>query len=262
MSVDIDVLVSAIEEFAPPGLAYEWDNTGLLLRCADKVSRALVTLDVTGNVIDEAEKKGCDIIFSHHPLIFQPIRKLSFSKTPDSLIMRLMQKGISLYSAHTSFDKAAGGMGDVLAKKLELKRIEAVPYKGDDLMRTGFLKKPLSREQLIDYVKRAFEIKYLQASLNSIGLIEKVAVVGGSGGDFIEAAIESGAQAFITGEAKYGCFLEADEMGLLLLAAGHFETECIFIEEAFMSLQSRLNELQLNLDLIKAESAHAPYECV
>lgn len=262
MSVSLDEFIKAVEFIAPPELAYEWDNTGLALRCSDKINRVLVTLDVTGEAIDEAEEKRCDMILSHHPLIFEPLKSLTYNKIPDALIMRLIKKGISLYCAHTSFDKAVGGMGEVLAKKLGLQRIESVSYKGDDLMRTGFLKEPLTRAQLIDHIKSVFGINLVQASRKCKEPVQKVALVGGSGGDFIEPAFGSGAQAFITGEVKYGHFLKAEELGLLIIAAGHFETERVFIEEAFMSLQSRLYELQLNLDLIKAESAHAPAESV
>lgn len=261
MTVALDDFVRAVEYIAPPELAYEWDNTGLLLRCSNEISSALITLDVTGEAVDEAEDKGCDMILSHHPLIFDPVKSLSCLRATDAVLMRLIKNGISLYSAHTSFDRAKGGMGDSLAKKLGLKNVEAFEYCGDDVIRTGYLERPMTREKLIDHVKASLGTDWVHASNDCREPIDKIAVVGGSAGEFVEAAEKAGAKALITGEAKHHHFIGANERKILLIAAGHHETERLFIDEAFMSLQSRLNELQLNVNLYKAESARAPFEC-
>ena len=262
MSIALDDFVRAVETIAPKSLAYEWDNTGTLLRFADQISSVLITLDVTGAVIDEAEKLGCDMILSHHPLLFEPIKSLGCNKASEALLMRLVKSGISLYSAHTSFDRAKGGMGDILAKKLKLEKIETVPDLGEDLMRTGYLIEPLNKDQFVTYVKSALGVEIVHVSLKCADIVDKVAVIGGSGGDFIEAAKMEGAKALVTGEAKLHHFIEADETLVFLIAAGHYETERYFIEEVFISLQSHLNELQSNLRLFKAESANAPYEYI
>lgn len=262
MPVALDDFVRVVEDIAPPGLAYEWDNTGLLLRCAKDINRVLITLDVTSEAVDEAEEMGCDMILSHHPLIFEPIKSLSSLKSTDALLMRLIRRRISLYSAHTSFDRAKGGMGDSLAKRLELKNVEAFDYCGDDLMRTGYLKEPMTRRQLLEHVKTSLDTGWVHASNKCQEPMDKIAVVGGSAGEFLEAAERAGAKALITGEAKHHQFIEANELNVLLITAGHHETERIFIDEVFMSLQSRLNELQLSLEFYKAKSTRAPFECI
>lgn len=262
MSAAMNDIVKAIETIAPPELAYEWDNTGLLLRCGDDVNRVLITLDVTDAVVGEAENRRCDMILSHHPLLFEAVKRFDCRRTKDAVLIRLIRSGISLYSAHTSFDRASGGINDALAERLGLGGVEVLPGFGEGLVRTGRFEKPLDIEEVTNRVKRALGIAALKVSQTDIAAIERVAVVGGSGGDFIAAAKKAGAQALITGEAKHHHFLDAQAQGVLLVEAGHFDTERCFVEQVFMSLQSRLDELQLNVELLKANSVQSPYKYI
>ena len=234
------------------------DNTGLILRCGDSIKRVLITLDVTSGTIDEAKELGCDMILSHHPAFFKPVRALDFHNASDAIVMKMIKEGISLYAAHTSFDRANGGMGDVLASKLKLKNIETVAGCGEYVMKTGYLKRPLSSDALVIYIKEMLEINSAQISYGGTEIIEKLAIVGGSGGDFINAAKKSGAKALLTGEAKHHHYIEAAELGILLITAGHYETERYFTEKVFMSLQSCVNELQLSVELIKTRCGKSP----
>jgi dinuclear metal center YbgI/SA1388 family protein len=261
MPAALNDIVNAIENIAPLCLAYDWDNSGLLLRCSDEVKRILVTLDVTDATAREVEEKKCDMILSHHPLIFDAIKRFDFRKTTDAVLIRLIKSGISLYSAHTSFDRASGGINDSLAKILSLKDVEILPG-GEELVRIGNLEKPLDANSLIGRVKQALGVNTIKASITEIGAIERVAVVGGSGGSFIEEAKKAGAQTLITGEAKHHHFIDAQSQSILLIEAGHFDTERCFVDEVFMSLQSRLNELQLSVELFKADSVQSPYKYI
>lgn len=259
MAASIDDFVMAADAAAPLSLAYEWDNSGLLLRCSNEVSRVLISLDVTGDIIDEAVSLGCDMILSHHPLIFEPVKSLSISRASDAALMRLIREGISLYAAHTSFDRAVGGMGDALASALGLIKPETAD-EGEGLLRVGRLEKTLSKGEFIEYVKQKLGVRAVCASRSDSDTVGRVAVAGGSGGAFIEAAKLAGADALVTGEAKHHHFIEAGSQGVLLVAAGHYETESCFAAQVFMSLQSSLNELQLNVELLTANSARSPYE--
>lgn len=260
MSVAIDDFVGIIETVAPLELACDWDNSGLLLRCNDKISRVLITLDVTHAAIDEAIENGCDMILAHHPVIFEPINSISCEDTGGSLLIRLIKKGISFYAAHTSYDIVKGGINDILCKKLGLTGVKVVSADKIDFLRTGYLKDACDKEKLVNHVKQTFGIKALKISDINCGIIDKVAVVGGSGGDFIIAAKKAGAKALITGEAKHHHYIEAEAQGLLLIEAGHFNTERYFSEEIFLSLQSCLNDVQLPLDLRISKFEKAPYE--
>ncbi len=259
MPLAMDEFVRIVENIAPRELAYDWDNSGLLLRCGDTVSNVLIALDATLTVAEEAERNGCDLILVHHPLIFSPVKALSCHKPQDAVLMKLIRSKISLYAAHTTFDRADGGINDVLAGILGLKDTKVIPGAGESLMRIGDLPQTLEKDALLARVKSALSVKSLRVSQTACLNISRVAVVGGSGGDFIAAAKEQGAQALVTGEAKHHHFIEAAAYGILLIEAGHYDTECAFADAIYISLQSRLNEVQLDLGLKKAENEKAPY---
>jgi dinuclear metal center YbgI/SA1388 family protein len=173
--------------------------------------------------------------------------------------MSLIKNGISVYCAHTSYDKAVGGINDILASKLGLSNVKIIGGDGEDLMRVGELAKSCSPAQLCELVKTAVGTAHLKVSDTKIDAIEKVAVVGGSGGDLLQAAKNAGAQALVTGEAKHHHHLAAKGSGILLIEAGHFETEKFFVDEIFTGLQARVNEVQLLLGLKMAEQGSTPY---
>lgn len=259
MSVAMDEFVRIVEDIAPSELAYDWDNSGLLLRCGDTVGNVLIALDATSAVAEEAKRKGCDMILVHHPLIFSPVKSLSCHKPQDAVLMKLIRSGISLYAAHTAFDRADGGINDVLAANLGLGNVKTIQGTGESLMRVGELPQTLERNAFLSHVKAALGVESVRVSRTACERISRVAVVGGSGGDFAAAAKEQGAQALVTGEAKHHHFIEAAAYGILLIEAGHYHTEYAFVDAIYMSLQSRLNEVQLDLGLKKAENDKAPY---
>lgn len=255
MSASIDDFVSAIEYVAPPQLAESWDNTGLLLRCGDTVSKALIALDVTEDVANEAIESGCDFILAHHPLIFEPVSYLDCRRPNHDIAMRLIREGISLYAAHTSFDQANGGINDALAEKIGLCDVT-----GYGFMRVGRTKKPYGKDEFLSIVKNALDVKTLCVSKTQCGQISRAAVAGGSGGGLTAEAKIAGAQVLLTGEAKHSQFIEACALGVLLVAAGHYHTECQFADRIFIGLQARLDEVQLDLALEKSKRCGAPYE--
>jgi dinuclear metal center YbgI/SA1388 family protein len=258
MAVTMDEFVRFVEEIAPRSLAYDWDNTGLLLRCGDTVSSVLVCLDATQAVADEAATFNCDMILAHHPLLFSPVKSLDFAHATQGVLMSLVRNGISLYAAHTSFDRAQGGINDALAEMLGLADVKTAGEEG--LMRIGALPKPCTKETLIQRVKQSLGISHVRASSGFEGRVSCVAVVGGSGGEYAAEAQRAGAQALVTGEVKHHHWLEAEATGLMLIEAGHFDTERCFVDAIFGRLQSRVNALQLQLGLKKAECMQAPCE--
>lgn len=259
MAVTMDEFVRLVEKAAPPELACSWDNSGLLLRCSETVDRVLIALDATMAVADEAISGGFNMVLAHHPTIFSPVKVLDHRKPADAVIMKLVRNGISLYAAHTTFDKAPGGINDMLANKLGLKDVRIAPGPDEGLMRVGQLNQAMSREAFLALVKRALDTGALHVSDWTGGSVRAVGVLGGSGGDFVAAAKAAGADALVTGEAKHHHFIEAKAIGVLLVEAGHFATEHGFADEIFMSLQASLNELQLHLGLKKAKCDKAPY---
>ncbi len=262
MAVTMDEFVRLVEGLAPPELACGWDNSGLLLRCGETVNRVLIALDATMAVADEAAVGGYDMLLVHHPTLFSPVKALDHRQPTDAVIMKLIRSGISLYAAHTTYDKAHGGINDVLAQKLGLADIRVASGPDEGMMRVGELAQPLDRNAFLERVKRALGENAVRASGWAGRQVRTVAVLGGSGGDFAAAAKLAGADALVTGEAKHHQFLEAAALGLLLVEAGHYATEHGFVDGIFMSLQSRLNEVQLLLDLKMADYETVPYEIV
>jgi dinuclear metal center YbgI/SA1388 family protein len=220
----------------------------------------LICLDVTQEVADEAAESGCDMILAHHPLLFSAVKSLDFADATQGVLMRLIKNGISVYAAHTSFDRATGGINDTLAELLGLEDVKA--YGEEALMRVGALPQPLNEVALITRVKQLLGISHVRASHSFEGLVSHVALVGGSGGEYAAQAQRAGAQALVTGEAKHHHWLEAESLGVLLIEAGHYDTECCFVDAIFGRLQSRANALQLQLGFKKAECMQASYQTV
>ncbi len=262
MSAAIKEVVSIIESIAPLRDAYEWDNSGLQIKCAERVNNMLITLDVTPQTVAEAKENGCDMILSHHPLIFDEMKSVDIDAYTDSIVMQLIKNDISLYCAHTSFDRAQGGLNDELAQSLGLLDIETIQEQGEGVLRIGRLEKFLSAAELADRVKETLLCSHVCLTDVDPGKIEMVGVVGGSGGDFAAAAKVHGAQALITGEAKHSHHLEAKGLGILIVEAGHYDTEKLFSKVLLSGLQLRIDEVQLHLGLKLSKQSGAPYNVV
>lgn len=172
-------------------LAEKWDNVGLMLgNYNDEVNKVLVCLDVTTDVVDEAIKNGINLIVSHHPLIFKPLKSLNFTDDFKSNIIRnLIQNNISVISFHTNLDSASLGLNDFLAKKLKLEEINVLFEHELDhnsgLGRFGKLSKEMDLEEFIKYLKDQFKLETVSAVIGNNKKIHSVAILGGSGADFI-----------------------------------------------------------------------------
>lgn len=132
-------IMGLMEQLAPQRLAENWDNIGLLAGSANKpVKKILVTLDVTGSVVDEAVRKQADLIISHHPVIFKPIKAVNDESWATSVVMGLLRSDIPVFCAHTNLDKADGGMDDALAERLGLVDVKPLTYAENDPSRPLF----------------------------------------------------------------------------------------------------------------------------
>ena len=209
-------IASFVEALAPAERAESWDNVGVLVRCGEGVSGVLCALDVTADTVEEALAAGCNVILSHHPVIFHPLRSLEQNSVP----ARLMRAGISAVCAHTNLDAAPGGVNDVLARALGLRGTQ--PFAGG-LGRLGTLPRAKAPAQ---FAAEAAGALGARVKLADAGLpVQTVAVVSGSGGSFVPQALEACADCLVTGEAGHHDALDALAGGLTLIAAGHFSTE-------------------------------------
>lgn len=222
-----------IDSFAPFSSAEKWDNTGLLVGdMNDTVTKAVVCLDVTEKEIAYALENGAQLIISHHPVIFSPCKNV----LAGSVVHSAVSHGLNIISAHTNLDKAADGVNDALCKLLFDSFTKEDVSIAEGFLNTAVLQEPVSAGSLASHLKNRLSagVSYCDGGRT----IKKVAVCSGSGADFIEAALNLGCDAFVTGEASYHKFLDARQSGISLFAAGHFETEIPVVN----ALVKKLNE--------------------
>ena len=209
-----------INERAPFETQVAYDNSGLLVgHPNNEVTGIHFALDVTNNVIDEAIAHGANLIVTHHPMMFSPIKRLVETDYQARLLCRLIREGISLISAHTNLDQAAGGINDVLAQRIGLTDIQ-----GEGFVRVGTLPSPMTAGELAASISAALG-DVVRVMGDASAQVEMVGMCSGSGADEWPAAAAMGAQAFLTGEAKHHIALEAADRGVVLLEAGHHATE-------------------------------------
>jgi dinuclear metal center YbgI/SA1388 family protein len=261
MSVKTKKLIAAIEDFAPLKLQEKWDNSGWQINpVREETERILVALEIINPVIEEAKRLKADFILTHHPLLFVPVKRIDYGDITGGYVASLISAGIGVYSAHTSFDVAPGGMNDSLAELIGLVNVVPFPSIGEmvamgllpgdggnglktQIARAGEFETPMTFKDVCRRVERVLDMK---DRLKTVGdpdtLIEKVALCGGGGGDLIEAAIRSDCGLYITSDVKHHQAQWAKEQGLCLIDGGHDGTEKHFIAVAAKNLREALGE--------------------
>ena len=225
--MNVKQLYDVLNEKIPPSLSCSWDNDGLMC-CPDperEVSRVLIALDVTGEVVDEAIDGGFDLVMSHHPLRFHPLRSLTTDSGVGAKLINLVRAGVSVMSFHTRLDAVADGVNDQLAEALGLIDVEVFEDgDGTPLGRIGYLPEDMEVCELATRIKSALATPAVMVS-GCGKRADRVAVVGGEGKSFIGAAKAAGADTFVSGRLGYNNMVEAEELGINLIEAGHFFTE-------------------------------------
>ena len=217
-------LYEILNQKFPTSLSCAWDNDGLMC-CPDgthDVRRVLLTLDVTAEAVKRAIATECDLVLSHHPLIFKGVKALDGEDPVSAKAIELIRHGISVMSFHTRLDAAEGGVNDVLAALLGLSDI--TPFGEEAIGRVGSLSEETTAEDFARKVKEALCAPVVQLADAKIP-VRRVAVLGGSGGDDVEAAKAAGADTYVSGEPKYHQLTDAPEEKINLITAGHFHTE-------------------------------------
>jgi dinuclear metal center protein, YbgI family len=258
--IDAKKFQQIVEEIAPLNYQYEWDNSGWNIFCHDEIERVITCLDVTDQIVEEAVEKGCDTILSHHPMIFHAVKKILKDDPVTGIVLNAVKNNINVYCAHTSCDCSPVGLNLELAKMVGLHNPKLFIKEGEGygIGFIGELEKPMPSRQYAEFLKEKLDVRSLKFTDFS-ETICKVAAVGGAAGEFFKEAYEMGAQALIVGEAKYNEFLDAKRLGIMLIEAGHFETEVNFAKMMRDGLQKRCDELKYNLTVETSERLKAPY---
>lgn len=215
-------IFDALCALAPLELQMDFDNSGFLVGHGDtRVERVLLALDITGEVIDEAVSEGARLIVSHHPVIFGSLRAVTDSGD-GALVLRLVENDIAAICMHTNLDIAEGGVNDVLMETLGID--VSATLSEDGCGRIGVLPEPQPLEDFLQGCKAALKAKGLRY-YDAGRSVEKIAVMGGAGGDYIKDACAAGCDTYLSSDIKYHQFLQAMEIGINLIDADHFCTE-------------------------------------
>ncbi len=219
--MQIKEIVSALERFAPLPLQESYDNAGLQVGLTEgEVSGALLCLDVTEEVIREAVALGCNLVVSHHPLIFRPLKRIGGATLAERCVRLALQNDICVYAAHTNMDNAEDGVNYKMAEKLGL--VDIVPMEGGGVL--GYL--PYADDSLafLERVKDVFRVECLQHNQLLERPVQAVALCGGAGAFALERAVQLEADAFVTGEMGYHHFF-GHEQEIQIAVVGHYQSE-------------------------------------
>ena len=258
-------ILGALEEFAPLALQDGYDNAGLQIGLAEDADAtgALLCLEVTEEIVNEAILRGCNLIVSHHPLLFRPVKTITDHDHVGRAIFKAIKNDITVYAAHTNLDSAQDGVAYKMAEKLGLQNIQWLSEKdtytrgevtltaGEGIMAT--LPTSMTKREFMEHVKEVFRLKSLRANNADKRKISRVALCGGSGSFLIPKAVEKKADAFITGEIGYHHFFGC-EHDLLLMEIGHYESEQYTIEV----LRDIITRFAPSLYVCKAETNTNP----
>jgi dinuclear metal center YbgI/SA1388 family protein len=238
--VKVKEVLSALEQFAPLPLQESWDNAGLQVGVTEaEVSGALLCLDVTERIVDEALQKDCNLIVSHHPLLFRGLKTISDLTDVQRTVVKAIRNGICVVSMHTNMDNARGGVNFRIAEKLGLQQVAFLAPKtvgstegGSGVI--GTLEEPLVSCDFVLKVKKAFDVECALCNELLRRKISRVAICGGAGDFLLDEAVASGADAFITGEMHYHQYF-GYEQKIQICVIGHYQSEQ-FTSEVFREI--------------------------
>lgn len=233
--ITIRDIVNAIEEVAPRRLQESFDNTGLQCGTLDRFcTGVLLCVDLTYDIVMEAKERGCNLIITHHPLLFHAIKRVDGEGRVQEALVAAIVNDITVYSCHTAIDNAPEGISYMMAHKLGLGNLSVLEERHDDTLGAvgsgviGELPEPMSRREFVEHVKKTFGSPVTRCSDPHTGRdtepVSLVALCGGAGGFLLDKAVEMGVDAYVTSDCKYNQFLDY-AYELFLVDIGHYESE-------------------------------------
>ena len=251
--VELKKITDFIEENFPPSFAEDFDNIGLLVgRTGKEITKVLICLDCDKNVVKEAIEMGAELIITHHPVIFNPIKSITDENDFGEMIVSAIENGISIYSAHTNFDSAPGGLTDNVVKELDLIPIGNMEGELGRLCRAPFGE---TAKSLTARIKEKFGIANLYSTFTKDKSIETVAVCnGGGGGSLVETAKELKADVYISGDLKHHehLMLKVDD-SIDFIEMRHFDSEIIACDILYKKLDERfMGDVQFRISKVQA----------
>ena len=254
-------IIDVLDNLAPPFLAEDWDNCGLQLGDPSwPVTKIWVALDPTLQVVEAACERKVNLLITHHPLIFKPLRSLEFNTPLGAVINLATCNSLAIFAAHTNLDSARGGLNDMLARRLGLtnlkplvagKVIKRYRYDNYPLMsrehqagigRVGYLAKAMDLKSFVQIIKKKMGLKTIKFAGDPHLVVKKAALCTGSGSSLIENFFASGAQAYVSGDIRYHDARDVEAAKLGVIDIGHFSSESFIAEDLAARLDSILAE--------------------
>lgn len=243
-----------LESFAPTALAEDWDNVGLLLGDRkDSVDSIMTCLTVTTDVVEEAISQEVDLLVTHHPIPFKGIKRISTDSPTGKLLWNLASNGIAVYSPHTAFDSARGGINQQLAVGMNLKGVQPLlpledpgheALQGLGTGRFGDCES-MTLSRLAANVAEFLNVQGLHVVGDTESEVSRVGIGCGSAGEFIRPASRAGCQVLLTGEARFHTCLEAEALGIAMILPGHFASERFALETLATQLASEFTDTKV-----------------
>ncbi len=267
MTATVEDIMAGLEHVAPGRLAEDWDNVGLQVGHPEwPAGRVLVALDPTPTVVAEAIRDGIQVIVTHHPLIFRPLRNLNLSTVTGALIQRLIEARVAVITAHTNLDSVPGGVNDVLVDRLDLQAVTVLQPFADDaragLGRVGHLPQPVVFETLVRDVKTRLGLSQIRYAGQPQKDVQRVAVCSGSGGSLVNLFLASEADVYVTGDVRYHDARDIEAHGRGVIDIGHFESEAVIIQHLAQRLSEWLTHRGLEATVLGATCEVTPFRAL
>lgn len=281
MGATVAEIIKIMDQLAPPLLAEEWDNVGLQIGDPrQSVRRIWVALDPSLEVVRAACDKKVDLLITHHPLIFRPLKSIDFETPGGSVIQMATQHQLAIFSAHTNLDIVRNGVNDVLAQRLGLQNLailqpvhggkrsgeNPLPLPGGEgehgIGRIGSLDKTSSLKILVSMVKEKLALDFVKVAGDLAMKITRVAICSGSGSSLMQAFLSSKAQAYISGDIHYHDALEAQAANRGIIDIGHFPSEHLMVDALVKQLERIISKAGIKVEIMACTIEKDPFRMI
>jgi dinuclear metal center YbgI/SA1388 family protein len=281
MNATVAEIIEIMNQLAPSLLAEEWDNVGLQIGDSrHPVRRIWVALDPSPEVVKAACQKKVDLLITHHPLIFRPLKSIDFGTPGGSIIQMAAHHQLAIFSAHTNLDIVRNGVNDVLAQQLGLRNLAVLhpvrvgqgakeglsPVTDSEaeygIGRIGSLAKASSLRSLVSMVKKKLKLDFIKVAGDLEMKIKQVAICSGSGSSLMQAFLASKAQAYISGDIHYHDAREAEMVNRAIIDIGHFPSEHLMVDALAQQLEKALLEQGIEAEITACTIEKDPFRII
>lgn len=281
MDATVAEIIEIMNQLAPPLLAEEWDNVGLQIgNPRQLVRRIWIALDPSLEVVKAACQKKVDLLITHHPLIFRPLKSIDFDTPGGSIIQMAAHHQMAIFSAHTNLDIVRNGVNDVLAQHLGLQNLavlhpievgqgdkkDVAPLTGAEaeygIGRIGSLAKASSLRSLVSMVKKKLKLDFIKVAGDLEMRISQVAICSGSGSSLMQAFLASKAQAYISGDIHYHDAREAETANRAIIDIGHFPSEHLMVDALAQQLGKIISNQGIEAEIMACTIEKDPFRII